>query len=49
MFDRLFHRPRARARQWTGPLAEEGRRYLAHCAEQQMAPSTLRHIANYSH
>src|SRR5262249_41159244 len=48
MFDRLFRGPSARARQRTGPLADERRGYLAHCAEQQMAPSTLRHVANYT-
>lgn len=48
MLDRPSHSPRVQARQRTGPLAEERRRYLAYCAEQQMAPSTLRHIARYT-
>jgi integrase/recombinase XerD len=47
MFDQLFQNPRVLARQRNGPLAEERRRYLAHCAEQGMAPSTLQHIARY--
>ena len=42
MFEQLFERPHALARQRNGPLAEERRRYLAHCAEQQMSPRTLR-------
>ena len=48
MFDRLFQNARVLARQRTGPLAEERRRYLAYCAEQQMSPSTLQHIARYT-
>jgi integrase/recombinase XerD len=48
MFDQLFQDPRVLARQRSGPLAEERRRYLAHCTGQQMAPSTLRHIARYT-
>ena len=47
MFERLFERPHALARQRNGPAAEERRRYLAHCAEQQMARRTLRLIALY--
>src|SRR5262249_3753975 len=34
-------------RQRNGPLAEERRRYLVHCADQQLAPRTLRDIATY--
>src|SRR5437879_12936787 len=48
MFEQLFERPHALARQQNGPLAEERRRYLVHCAEQQMAPRTLRCIAIYT-
>jgi hypothetical protein len=36
--------PQARHRD--GPLAEERRRYLAHCAEQQMSRHTLQRIAS---
>jgi site-specific recombinase XerD len=46
-FEQLFERPHALARQRNGPLAEERLRYLAHCAEQQMSPRTLRVIAIY--
>ena len=48
MFDQLFQKPRVLARYRDGPLAEERRRYLVHCAEQRMAPSTLREIAIYT-
>lgn len=48
MFEQLFERPHALARQRNGPLAEERRRYLVHCAEQRMAPRTLRLIAIYT-
>jgi integrase/recombinase XerD len=48
MFDRLFQNQRALVRQRTGPLAEERSRYLALCAEQQMSPATLQHIARYT-
>jgi integrase/recombinase XerD len=48
MFEQLFERPHALARQRNGPLAEERRRYLVHCAAQQMAPRTLRGIAIYT-
>jgi len=48
MFEQLFERPHALARQQNGPLAEERRRYLVHCAEQQMAHRTLRCIAIYT-
>ncbi len=47
MFDRLFQNPRVLARQRAGPLAEERGGYLAHCAEQQMSPARLQHIARY--
>src|SRR6266849_4424710 len=45
MFDRLFKRRQALARHQNGPLAEERRRYLEHCAKQQMSLVTLGHIA----
>jgi integrase/recombinase XerD len=48
MFERLFKGPHALTRQRNGPLAEERLRYLAHCAEQQMSPGTLRRIAIYT-
>lgn len=48
MFDQLFKKPRVLARYRDGPLAEERRRYLVHCAEQQMAHLTLREIAIYT-
>ena len=48
MFDQLFQGSRTLARQRDGPLAEERRRYLVHCAEQQMAHKTLRDIAIYT-
>lgn len=47
MFDVLFTRPHAIARHRSGPLAEERRRYLAHCAEQGMAVPTLLVLAHY--
>jgi integrase/recombinase XerD len=48
MFDRLLKQPHALAVHRNGPLAEERRRYLAHCAEQQMSRDTLQHIASYT-
>jgi integrase/recombinase XerD len=45
VFDQLFEEPRALARHRDGPLAEERRRYLVHCAEQGMAPGTIREAA----
>src|SRR5438045_912503 len=48
MFDQLFLDQHVLARLRTGPLAEERRRYLARCAEQQMPRSTLRTIAKYT-
>jgi hypothetical protein len=47
MFDRLVKQPHALARHRDGPLAEE-RRYLDHCAGQQMVKHTLRRIAGYT-
>src|ERR1700678_2864440 len=48
MFDQLFKKPRVMARYRDGPLAEERRRYLNHCAEQQMSRRTLRSISCYT-
>ena len=48
MFEQLFKQPHALARHRNGPLAEERRRYLAHCAEQQMSRRTLRRTATYT-
>jgi integrase/recombinase XerD len=48
MFQHLFERPQALARQRDGPLAEERRRFLVHCAEQEISPRTLRGIASYT-
>jgi integrase/recombinase XerD len=45
MFDQLFKRPQAQARQRAGPLAEERLRYLAHRADQGMARGTLQAAA----
>ena len=47
MFEQLFERPHALARQRNGPLADDRCRYLTHCADQQMAQRTLRGIAIY--
>jgi integrase/recombinase XerD len=47
MFEQLFERSKALARQRSGPLAEERRRYLAHLAGQGMTRNTLRVIACY--
>jgi site-specific recombinase XerD len=47
VFEQLFERPHALARHRDGPLAEERRRYLVHCAGQQMSPPTLQGIALY--
>lgn len=48
MFDQLFQEPRALSRQQDGPLADERRRYLVHCAAQGMAFQTLRDAARYT-
>lgn len=48
MFDQLFQEPSALARHRDGPLAEERRRYLIHCAEQRMALQTLCEVATYT-
>jgi site-specific recombinase XerD len=42
MFEQLFERQHALSRHISGPLADERRRYLAHCAAQGMATRTLR-------
>lgn len=47
MFEQLFERSHALARQRNGPLSDDRCRYLAHCASQQMAQRTLRGIATY--
>ena len=48
MFDQLFRMPHVLARLENGPLAEDRRRYLSHCAEQRMAPQTLGDIARFT-
>ncbi len=48
MFDQFLKQPRALAAHHNGPLAEERRRYLVHCAEQQMSRHTLRAIVSYT-
>jgi integrase/recombinase XerD len=48
MFDQLFQNPFVLARYRDGPLAEERRRYLNYCAEQQMSRRTLRSISCYT-
>jgi integrase/recombinase XerD len=47
MFERLLKRPGVLARHCGGPLAEERRRYLDHCAQLGMSDKTLRPIASY--
>jgi integrase/recombinase XerD len=47
MFDRLLKDPQAVARHRDGPLADERRRFLAHCAERRMSHGTLQGIAYY--
>lgn len=47
MFERFLKDPHALARQRNGPLAEERRRYLAHCAAEQKSCETLRGTASY--
>jgi integrase/recombinase XerD len=48
MFDQLFKDPHALARHRDGPLADERRRFLAHCAERRMCHGALLHIACYT-
>lgn len=48
MFDSFFTDPHTLVRQQNGPLAEERRRYLAHCAALQMTRGSLRVIAIYT-
>ncbi|MBM4072034.1 MAG: integrase [Planctomycetes bacterium] len=48
MFDQLFTSSRGLAAHQNGPVAEERRRYLAHCASLQMTPGALRVIAVYT-
>lgn len=45
MFDRLFQNPHVLARQSNGPLAEDRRRFLTFCAERQVSPRSLQHLA----
>ncbi len=45
MFEQLYQLPHALAHQRNGPLAAERRRYLAHCAKQQMSRDSLRKVA----
>jgi site-specific recombinase XerD len=47
MFDDLFQRPHALARQSTGPLLEERVRYLRNLIDEEMARSTVRVAAIY--
>lgn len=47
MIERLLKRPRALMRHCQSPLAEERRRFLAHCAESGMSSTTLSVIAPY--
>jgi integrase/recombinase XerD len=47
MFEQLFERSDALARQRAGPLPEARERYLHHLAEQGMARKTLRVVAYY--
>jgi integrase/recombinase XerD len=42
MFDQLFERPHALARQLSAPLVEERRRYLSQCHAQEFSTSSLR-------
>lgn len=48
MFDRLFKDSRALARHRDGPLADERRQFLVHCAERRMCHGALLHIAHYT-
>jgi integrase/recombinase XerD len=47
MFERLFKRPCVRARHCQGPLSEERRTFLTHCADLGMSDRTLRSLASY--
>ncbi|MBI2806028.1 MAG: tyrosine-type recombinase/integrase [Planctomycetes bacterium] len=48
MFERILKDPKALARHQNGPLAEERRRYLFHCAaKEQTTGETLHGLANY--
>jgi len=47
MFEQILKDPHALARQRSGPLADERRRYLSHCVQQQMSRETLRGAASY--
>ena len=41
MFEQLFKRPKALARQQTGPLVDERRAYLNHLAQLGMSRATI--------
>lgn len=47
MFDELFERPHALARQRNGPLADQRRRYLRYLADQGATRTTLKTVAHY--
>ena len=48
MFEHILKNPKALARHQNGPLAEERRRYLAHCAAtEQTSRETLQSLDNY--
>ena len=47
MFKQLFQRETVVRRHRAAPLARSRQRYLKHCAERGLAPSTLKAIANY--
>jgi integrase/recombinase XerD len=47
VFEQLFDRPKALARQRAGPLCAQRRAYLAHLTNQGTARSTLRCVAYY--
>ena len=46
MFDQLFERPHALARQLSAPLVEERGQYLFHCKVQEFSRSSLRLTAH---
>jgi integrase/recombinase XerD len=48
MFERFFHEPRALARHRNGPLAEERRRFLAHCTQQGMSFLCVQKVAEFT-
>lgn len=46
MFERILKNRHALARHRNGPLADERRRFLVHCGDQQMSANTMRCIAS---